>query len=342
VSDFHDRPPTEQRQLVDRSSTLQDLFDSERRGQKPEFKADVSSELSQHTTEFEGAWRQNFGKLKDVLGSQLQSQEGQLTPQRRAQIEVMSQQLDDLNDMKPGERVSMFKAFKDNSTRLAEAQAASDRVQQAMKAGFMPAAEDCQRDVVRLVSSLNQKATVAVIASTEKVLAREDSPEVKAVLESSLDDARSIIAAPFIERARLGAFLLNDQKPYQAEKVLEEALNVPVAGDGWKLRSNRDLRQNVKEQTLQLHVQNNLAELFEQNIGKLDPSNHKRVDSAELTAAQGKGDETFVALTKFLTDNYTYLTRHHWPIVSKPGITSADIKDYVQERSKQMNDLKLP
>jgi hypothetical protein len=341
VTDFHDKPPIEQRQIVERSSTLQDLFDGERRGLKAEFKADVIPELSQHTSAFELAWKQNFGKLKDTLGSQLTSSDNQLTPQKRAQIEVMFQQLDDLNEMQPGERVQLFKAFKDNSATMVQAQAASDKVQQAMKAGFMPAALDGQRAVVSLVSSLNQKATGSVIASTEKVLAREKDPAVKSVLEANLDDARSIIAAPFVEKARLGAFLLNDQKPYQAEKILDEALSAPVAGEGWKLKSNRDLRQNVKEQTLQLHVQNNLADLFDQNLGKLDPDHDKHVDLNELKASQGKGDETFAALTKFLTDNYTYLTRHHWPIVSKAGISSDDIKDYVQERSKAINDLKL-
>lgn len=339
MSDYQDKPQVEQRQMIERPSTLQDLFDSERRGLKPDFKAEVALELSQHTSEFESAWKQNFDKLKEALGSQ--APDARLAPERRAQIEVVSQQLDDLNELKPGERVAMFKAFKDNSTKMAEVQAASDKVQMAMKAGYMPAAEDGQRDVVRLVSSLNQKATAAVIASTEKVLARENDPATKAVLEKSLDDARSIIAAPFIERARLGAFLLNDQKPYQAEVALNEALNVPVADEGWKLKSSSDLRQNVKEQILQLHVQNNLAELFDQNLDKFDSSHDKRVDSDELKAAQGKGDETFAALTKFLTDNYAYLTRHHWPIVSKPGISGDDIKDYVQERSKQINDLKL-
>lgn len=338
MSDFHDKPPLEQRQIVDRSVTFQDLFDSERRGIAPQFRAEVVSELGSHAGEFENAWRQNFTRLKDSLSAQ---KEGHLTPDRRAQLEIMSQQLDDLNDMKPGERIALFKAFRDNSTHMAEARTASNAVREAITAGFLPAAESSQRKVIDAVGQLNPRATMAVIFSTEKVLARETDPEIKAALQRSLDDARSVLAAPFIEGARMGAILLNNKKPYQAEAALDNALAASVPGAGWQLQANRDLRQNVKEKTQELHVQNNLSDLFEKNLAVYGSTEDRHIDADELKAAAGKGDENVNALTKFLTENYAYLTRHHWPIVSKPGISDDDIKAYVQERSRQINDLRL-
>ena|GEM_PF-3214470 len=338
--DFHDRPPTEHRQIVDRAQTLQDLFDSERRGLVPQFRSEVASELGAHANEFESAWKQNFSKLKDSLHIQ---QGGNISADRRAQLEVMAQQLDDLNEMNPAERGLLFKGFKDNSTRMVEARSASAGVQEAIRAGALGPAEANQKKVLQAVDQLNPRATCAVIASTEKVLSRENNPEVKAALQRNLDDARAILAAPFIEGARLGAILLQQNKPYQAERALGTALtaSVSVPNVAWQLQDNKDLRQNVREKTEELHVQNNLSDLFEQNLSRYGSSGDRHIDASELKAAAGQGDASFLALTKFLTDNYAYLTRHHWPIVSKQGISDDDIKAYVQERSKQINDIKL-
>jgi len=340
VVDFHDRPPTEHRQVVDRAPTLQDLFDSERRGIVPQFRSDVVSELGAHSNAFENAWKQNFSKLKDSLRLQ---QGGDLSADRRAQLEVMAQQLDDLNEMSAAERGPLFRAFRENSTHMVEARSASAGVQEAIRAGALGPAEANQKKVVLAVEQLNPKATCAVIASTEKVLSRETNPEVRAALQRNLDDARAILAAPFIEGSRLGAILLHENKPYQAERVLGTAMaaSIAVPPVAWQLQDNNELRQNVREKSAELHVQNNLSALFEQNLSRYGSAEDRHIDEAELKAAAGKGDAAFVALTKFLTDNYAYLTRHHWPIVSKQGISDADIKAYVQERAKQTNDIKI-
>ncbi|MBS2007895.1 MAG: hypothetical protein JST01_12695 [Cyanobacteria bacterium SZAS TMP-1] len=213
-------------------------------------------------------------------------------------------------------------ALPDLAGPLGQAQQAAERVHQALLAGFLPAAEAGQREVVKILSNLDR---------------------------SALEGEQSIAMAPVVESARLAAILLDEKKPYQAEAALKTALLTCEPDSKIIGPQNRKFIDDLKAQSIELHVENNLGELFDTYSSALTAEADKgpvTKDDLKKAIAQDESsteqdNEKYSALLQFLDRNYDQLKSHHGLFFWQSGITAGDIQRFAGERSRQINDLKF-
>lgn len=256
---------------------------------------------------------------------------------------VLSRQLDELDKSDQDERKALIQHLLENEKLLAELDACSGKVSEALRAGYMPAVIEQQYKVISISDAIDSNTLLFELKTIAKTREHKADPTKSAILDQQLEDVRAALAVRFIERCRLSAFLQKDKKVYQAEKMLDEALKQQIPPEALKSPFVADLKSNATRQLARMHVENNLLEQFDYNLPKFGKKEKDGfITQEELKNALARGsDDSFRVFTQFLTDNYKYLTRKHWTIFSKEGITRSDIVDYEREREKNINDLKI-
>lgn len=334
MSELPDVAPIRHEMKVERSHTVDGLFDDTIRGigmgGRP-----VS--LGENIPEPSSDWNKLYTSVKQTLQERERSADS-ADPTGTA---ALKEQLEGLNRLRPSERNTMLSSLLTNEKSLSTMEEAANKTREALRAGYMPAVIEQQYEVVKAGDSLSSKAILFELDSLRHL--QEKQGKGSDSLGNAIEETRQAMAAPFIERARLATFLNKDQKPYQAEKMLGEALSVQIPPEALNSQMVRDLRKNASEELNKLRVQNNLVDLFDKNLSRLDIANKDGIvteDEIKSARASSK-DENFKVLADFLSDNYKDLSGRHWSFFGKAGITRSDILDYAKERSRTINDLKL-
>jgi hypothetical protein len=336
MSDIPDKPPVKHEHIVKRSNTISGLVDDIMRGIKPADRPISVAGLTQSG----GPWEKLY---KTAAESLHQRSHLNPVPENQVQADVMSRQLEALNSLTPEKRKTLIGDLSANEKHFAELEACSNKVSEAMRAGYMPAVLEQQYLVIKGADALNQNALGFELRSIEEVRAKEKDETKKSILDRAVEDARTAMAAPFIERARLSAFLTNQTRVYQSEKTLAEALKLSIPTEALTSSFVADLKKNAAAQLSRLRIENHLLEQFDSNLARFElQAKDGAITQEELEAARIRGgDDNFRALTDFLSDNYKYLTGKHWSLFGKDGITRSDIIEYQKERDKKINDLKI-
>lgn len=336
MSDLPAKAPMKHEQMVEGSRTVDGLLDDTVRGITfGEHPWSITTVVPPSDT-----WQQFFHSARE-------SSQKRSLPDRpveeRVQSRVLSAQLDELNKLPTQERKALVQALVENEERFSAIEKSSSKVRDALRAGYMPAVIETQQNVVSNADLINQRALAFEVQSIKKTASEEQDDSSKAILNGALEQARIFMAAPFIERARQSAFLSNDRKVFQAEKMLAEAVKTQIPAEAYASPFVIGLSKNAGKQLDRLKVENHLLESYNANLGKLQISSRDgEITQQELNSAMAKGgDSSFHALAEFLSDNYKYLTRKHFSLFGKEGIRRSDIVDYVKERSRNINDLDI-
>jgi hypothetical protein len=321
-------------QIMQRSKTVDGLLDDALRGANQAARPWSISELAPASS----SWVQIYQSAKQNLDAK---QLG-AAPEKQIQNRVLHQQLDSLNKESAGDRKEMLGALIDNDKHFSSMEASASKVQEALLHAYYPAAIEIQQSIVANADKINSKALAFELDAMKHCKKGLQDESEKAALDKAIEESRSAMATPFIERARLASMLLADKKPFQAEKMLDEALKTQIPAESAESPFVKDLRKNAGDQLSRLRVENHLLEMYDANLSRLGISSDGVLTTDKLKAARAKGgDDNFKALTEFLNDKYSYLTRKHWTLFGQDGIRRSDIIEFEKERSKNINDLKL-
>jgi hypothetical protein len=335
MSNLADRPPLEHKSF-ERSASLDSLFVTTMRGAAtPVDGSVVSTPVLQNSD-----WRNTYTKLKSALLAQSENNDA---PAAAAKAKIFTDQLERLNSLPAADRVATIKSLKGIDSQISQAQQSFDKVHQSLAAHNMRLAFDTQSELIKTVDSLNTKEISSRIGGMQRVLNAEKNPAVKGEIQESIDDAQCLLASPFIERTRLAVMQLQDNRYYQAEKTLNEALAMQIPGAALQSPQIKALKDDARTQTDDLNLQNNLQQVFNTYLPKLDLHHEGFVSKQDLKEAANSSasDPTLKNLTQFLSNNYDYLTVGHPWLIGKNGITRNDIDAYAKNRSKQTNDIDL-
>jgi len=285
-------------------------------------------------------WSRTYGSARDALAKELSLSLKSADAPRSAQLEIAAQELQFLNESPTNVRYALIQGLRHNDETYEQLRphalavyksCAPDRINVFV-------AED-QDKVVKDVDSIDPKALQLELRSIDKVLAGETDAKITLQLESKKVDLLSAMAAPFVERCRNGAIQEFLTQGGFEERDMKDAMQklASVPAEAWKLESNRKFRDDMTSEYNKVHVLNNLQEMFDANLPKLDLIDHNgAVNKAELKMAADKHDPALAPLISVLSDSYETLTESHWQPFSKDGITSADVKSFVDKR-QQMN-----
>ena len=336
MSDLPEKAPIKHEEIVQRSDTVDGLLDDAIGGIKSGGRLWNVGELAGSSADWNKVWRNAERNLKQE-GASASSLE------KRAQNFVLLDQLERLNKLPAGQRKEMLGSLLNAEANYDSFEKNWETVRGALRTGNLSIAVDVQRRLIGDLDRINPDALLFEFKSIENLSNQEKDAGMSDLLNKTLENARCSLAAPFIERARLASIMLADAKVYQAEKVLEEAMKTRIPPESMQSPYLRELRKNLFASLKNLKVENNLLELYDQNLARLDiDSKDGLVSKEELSKAASKSsDENLKALADFLEGKYKYLTRKHWSFLGNEGISRSDIVNYVNERSKRINDLKF-
>lgn len=336
MSEFPEKAPMQHEHIVERSRTVAGLFDDTIRGAN---RAERPWSVADLAPSFKSNWTRLYHDAKEAL------QNGALehVPEKQAQNSVILLQLEKMNDMRAQERNDLLGRLLLNEQRFSLLEESAAKVQEALRVGYFPAVMEQQAKIIKTADAINQKTLSFELGTILAAGKKRVEGKQETALVTAAESVRTAMAAPFIERARMAAFMLSDKKPYQAERLLNEAMQAQIPADAMESNYVKELRKNASEQLYRLRVENHLVELYDANLSKLDFAPQDGVlTRAELEAASQKTqDENLLALTDFLCSNFNYLTRNQWSLFGKTGIRRADLVDYEKQRAKGINDLRL-
>ena len=333
MSNFADKPPVEHKSF-ERSGSLDDLFVTTMRGAATPVDGSVASTPVLQNND----WRSTYTKLKSALLAQSENNDA---PAAAAKAKIFTDQLDRLNSLPTNDRVATFKSLKTIDSQISDAQQSFDKVHQSLAVHNLRLAFETQNELIKTVDSLNVKEISSRIGGMQRVLNTEKNPAVKGEIQESIEDAQCLLASPFIERTRLAVMQLQDNRFYQAEKTLNEALALQIPGEALQSPQIKALEDDARIQAAHLNLQNNLQQIFTTYLPKLDLHHEGFVSKQDLTdaAKSGTSDPALKTLTQFLSKNYDYLTAGHPWLIGKNGITRNDVDAYAKNRTKQTNDI---
>lgn len=236
--------------------------------------------------------------------------------------------------IEPSERFS-------HSTRTAVEKLAAEQseVQSTVRRARLNDAINKQDKVISATSAFSTAEFRAEFKSLERALDLKKNPQERNALQKDLENARFLMAAPFIERARRAAIEMKNGQEFTAEKTLQDALNQRIPQEAMSVPEISRLRDDVKEQRDELHVKNDLLDQWDSYIGKLSKiTGRQDLRKSDLTPS-ALADPEFGALNRFLLKNYDELTKKNqfW---SPEGISRSYIQDYARHRNNRLNDFR--
>ncbi len=336
MNDLPEKAPIKHEQIVQRSDTVDGLLDDTIGGVRSGGRLWSVSEFARSGADWSRVFAnaQKSLKLEGVSGAAIEE---------KARNAVLLDQLARLNSFSEGQRKEMLGALLNTEKQYDLIEKNSEALRGALRTGNLDIAIEVQQRLVSDLDLINPKALVFEFESIENRRKQEHEPALLEFLDLSLENARCSLAAPFIERARLASILLAGGRVYQAEKILEQAMKTTIPSESMESPYLKELRRNTALSLRSLKVENNLLELYDQNLSRLDiDSKDGLVSKEELSKAASKdNDENLKSLADFLDSKYQYLTRKHWSFLGHDGISRSDIVNYVNERAKKINDLKL-
>lgn len=335
MSELPEKAPVKHEHIVERSSTVDGLFDDTIRGANKSEKPWTVTELNSFSGD---SWNKFYSVAKQSLQSHAVKDD---SAEQTARSLAMSQQLEALN--RSGDRAALIQKLIHNDGELGVMHESAGRVQNALRTGNLSAARELQNGVIKAADALNHNALSFELSCLKSARKKSGSPKVSAELDRSEEDLRVLMASAFVERVRQAAFLSAEKKPYQAEKMLQEAMHTQIPSQCMESGFVKDLQKNAGKQLSSLRVENNLLDLYDGNLAKFDITGKDGIVSLDqINAARSKStDEGFTALADFLSSHYNYLVGKHFNIFGKDGIRRSDIVEYEKERSSKINDMKL-
>jgi hypothetical protein len=335
MSNLADRPPVEHKSF-ERSATVDGLFVTTMRGAVIPLEGSVASTTLPQNSQ----WQNTYTKLKSTLLTQSQNDNA---PAIAAKAKILTDQLEALNLLPTPDRVATLKSLKSIDSQISLAQRSFDKVHESLAVHNLRQAFDTQNELISTVDKLNANEISSRIHGMQRVSDSEQNPAVKGEIQESIKDAQCLLASPFIERARLAAMQIQDNRFYQAAKTLNDALALQIPQEALQSPQIKALKEDARVKAADLNLQNNLQQVFNQYLPTLDIHHEGFVSRQDLKDATKNGisDASLKTLTQFLSDNYDYLTTGHPWLFGKNGITRTDIDSYAKNRNKQMNDIDL-
>jgi len=287
-------------------------------------------------------WSKTFAAAKGTLASELSSSLKSHDIRRSAQLKIAAQELQTLSESAPDARYSLIEGLRQNDKKFVQLKADAFAVYKtADPFGRSIQVSENQRTVITDVDHIDAKPLQLELRSIDTVIGAETDPKLKVQLEQQRTDVLSTMAAPFVERCRMAALRDTSRDPIQEELDLNEAMQTvaTIPAEAWQLESNRQFHDDMTKELKELHVYNNLPEIFDANLAKLDLIDHDGVVTrAELKTAEDKHDPSLTPLINVLYDYYNQLTDKN-PPASKDGITSAGVKAFTEGHLKLPNDV---
>lgn len=312
-----------------RPETVDALFTATMIGIKDTMPKNVSSLLSDGGQN----WSGSYERVKEQLDKQSTAGDTKTAANAR----VMMEQLEKLNNMPATERTAYLRSLSSADQKTDGLNSNQDDVKSKLMYSKGEAINK-QKDSVNLADSINGTGLQNEANSIRDAIAHNNDSKMTPVLNAELNEAKAVMAAPFMERVRLAALQLKNGSEVQAEETLTQALKAPVPAEAWSLQSLKNLRDDVTAQRDQLHAENNLLPLFNQSLAKLSIITGRQDITRSDFSAPCLKDPQFGALTKFLSSHYDSLTKGHTMFQYNQGITRSDIENFVKERNKHLND----
>jgi hypothetical protein len=275
-------------------------------------------------------WSSAVGATTDSLKKE---RNRDATTGRVAEIDVTLAQLSGLSNMNPEDRNITLRGLVNNDRLFKQLETESSNVRKFALGGFSPAVIDLQRKVIASVDKLSGHALSFEASSIKTAMQGNVDPKVSELLGRDLEDKRWQMASPFVERARLASFFIQNKMPYRAELALQETLNQDIPTEALSSVIIRSLRDDTQQQLISFRVENNLVSTYNEHLPALDLNNDGKVSLDELKNRPQSRDTTLSSLFTFLQNNYKYLDRKN-----AGAITQADVIAYARDRLSKINE----
>jgi len=255
------------------------------------------------------------------------------TTDRVAESDVTLAQLSGLSAMNPEDRNTTLQGLVNNDRLFKQLETESSNVHKFALGGFSPAVVDLQRRVIASVDNLSVHALSFEASAIKDAIQGNVDPKLSELLDRELEDKRWQMASPFVERARLASFFIQNKMPYRAERALQETVNQDIPTEALSSSVIRSLRDDTQKQLINLRVENNLVSTYSEHLPALDLNNDGKVSVNELKNRPQSRDTTLSTLVTFLQNNYKYLDRKN-----AGAITQADVIAYAKDRLSKINE----
>ncbi len=207
-----------------------------------------------------------------------------------------------------------------NVVTIAKLGRQSNNVKDALYNHALATAEKSQIKVVELTDQIDLGGISAAIAASEKIPGQES---VTALLKLSG-------AAPLIERVRLGAIQMNQNRETDAEKSFEGAFRAELAKESNDLPAVVQLKRAAQKMADELKLRRTLPDVFDSNLTLIDTGTKDgALTRDELVSSKHvQGNSTMTqTLIEYLLKNFDQMKR---------GDNSIDRKDVVAFQPKVM------
>lgn len=259
-----------------------------------------------------------------------------LSPERESDIDLTLLRVQQLQSMPTAEREDWLATASHQAKLFDQLGQASQQVHKQALSGFAPALIDNQKQVVALTDKLDLPFLAAEAGNIRTALSQAQSPAMQAHLSLRLEEARWQLAAPFVERARLASFLLNNKRPYESERTLELALSQDIPAEALASPTLAGLRSDAVKRLAELKTENRLVTNFNTHLPAIDLDQDGQVSQSEVQSAKTSASEGIRHLANFLDKHYGY--RSGQPGTSG-GITPADILSFARRRAANLLEI---
>lgn len=255
---------------------------------------------------------------------------------RSAEVETTLARVQRLQQLSQSDLSSWLENAAQQARVFEQLSALSAAVSRQAVNGFAPVLLDEQRKVVTLTDKVNMTMLTDEAKDIELAISRAQSPAVRSHLQRQLEDKRWQLAAPFVERARLTGFLLDAQRPYQAERVLEAALAQDIPPEALKSPILMALRHDAQLRLAELKVENRLVTNYDKYLPALDLDKDGQVSADELQSAKtATGDEKLRQLAEYLDKKHSHVTGRG----TRYGITRDAVLDFARARAAKLKEI---
>lgn len=235
----------------------------------------------------------------------------------------------------PEHREALLQGFRSNDAIIGQMAKSKDIVRDQVAHGSFNGGIQEQMKVVSLSEKLDPKPLALELSCIDDAIKSSNgSPSPELLARQNV--VTQLLAAPFMERVRLGLFELKNNQSYDAENMFKQALTVAVRPEVHSPEVS-DLRQAVTQKAHGLEVERELPDLFRRNFSQLAANSSKKVIVQEDLTRAANSKQVDPALVEFLTQNYKVLNgMSHGVLDWSDGITQAGVDAYQAKYGPKM------
>ena len=227
----------------------------------------------------------------------------------------------------PDERAVTLKQFRENDDIQSQMQRSKDVIRDQVSHGSMRGGIQEQMKLVDLSEKLNTKPLNLELSCLNDAIKETKGTPSQELLDRQ-KYVEQLLAAPFMERVRLGLFELKNDQTYDAENMFKQAIGVDISG-AVSSKEIMELRQAVAEKAHALEIERELPDLFRKNFSSLAANSSKREIMRDDLARAANSNKVDPVLVDFLLRNYKMLnSMSHGLFDWSDGITQAGVDAY--------------